>query len=182
MKVTPLPLAGAMRVDLEPLGDDRGFFARMFCVEEFAAHDLETGWVQVNTSYTASAGTVRGMHFQRPPMAEAKLVRCLRGAIWDVIVDLRLGSPTYGRWHGERLDDHNRSMLYVPRGFAHGFQTLTDDVEMLYFHSASYSKAHEGGLRWDDPAVSIEWPLEMTSQSARDAAFPRLDALEPVQI
>ncbi|MDN5929321.1 MAG: dTDP-4-dehydrorhamnose 3,5-epimerase [Hyphomicrobiales bacterium] len=182
MKFAPLPLAGAYLIDLEPLGDKRGFFARMFCTEEFAEHDLETRWAQCNTSYTAFAGTVRGMHFQRPPMAEVKLLRCLRGAIWDVIVDLRDGSPSYGRWHGEKLDEHNRSMLYVPRGFAHGFQTLTDDVEMLYFHSTPYSKAHEGGLRWDDQAVSIEWPLDKTGQSARDAAFPGLDAVEPLRI
>lgn len=182
MIFVPLPLEGVYRIELEPLGDSRGYFARMFCAEDFAERGLETRWVQCNTSYTASAGTVRGMHFQRPPMAEVKLIRCLRGAIWDVIIDLRQNSPTYGRWQGERLDDQNRSMLYVPRGFAHGFQTLTNDVEMLYFHSAPYSKAHEGGLRWDDPAVSIDWPLETTELSARDAAFPGLDALEPLQI
>jgi dTDP-4-dehydrorhamnose 3,5-epimerase len=182
MIFVPLPFEGAYRIELESIGDNRGFFARMFCTEEFAGHGLETRWVQCNTSYTASAGTVRGMHFQRPPMAEVKLLRSLRGAIWDVIVDLRLGSSTYGLWHGERLDDNNRSMLYVPRGVAHGFQTLTDDVEMLYFHSAPYSKAHEGGLRCDDPTVSIEWPLERTEQSARDAAFPGLDAVEPIRI
>lgn len=182
MKVTPLPLSGAYLIDLEPRGDARGFFARMFCVDEFAEYDLETRWVQCNTSYTSFAGTIRGMHFQRPPKAEVKLVRCLRGEIWDVIVDLRHGSPTYGQWHGERLDDHNRSMMYVPQGFAHGFQTLTDNVELLYFHSASYSKAHEGGLRWDDATVSIAWPLERTNQSDRDAAFPGFDALEPIRI
>lgn len=180
MIFVPLPLAGAFRVELEPHGDSRGFFARMFCAEEFARQGLEAQWVQGNTSYTSAAGTIRGMHFQRPPMAEVKLLRCLRGAVWDVIVDLRSGSPTYGRWHGERLDDQNRHMFYVPQGFAHGFQTLTDDVEMLYFHSQTYSKADEGGLRWDDPAVSIDWPLKGNGHSARDAAFSGLDALEPI--
>ena len=181
MKFRPLTLEGAFSVELEPRGDSRGFFARLFCSEEFAAHGLETQFVQCNTSLTEKAGTVRGLHFQRPPKAEAKLVRCLRGAIFDVIVDLRAGSPTYGHWHGERLDDLNRAMLYAPKGFAHGFQTLTDNVEMLYFHSESYSAPHEGGLRWDDRALAIDWPLALTDQSARDAAFPGLDELEPMR-
>ena len=182
MRFTELPLAGAFRVELEPRGDARGFFARLFCAEEFAAHGLATGWVQCNTSFTAAQGTVRGLHFQRPPMAETKLLRCIRGAIFDVIVDLRAGSPTFGRWHGERLDDQNRMMICVPEGFAHGFQTLTPDVEMLYFHSALYSAAHEGGLRWDDARVAVNWPLGVTEMSARDAAFPGLEALEPIRL
>ncbi len=181
MKFVRLPLTGAYRVDLEPQGDSRGFFARLFCVEEFAKYRLETRWVQCNTSFTAATGTIRGLHFQRPPMAEAKLVRCVRGAIWDVIVDLREASNTFGRWHGERLDDQNRSMLYVPKGFAHGFQTLTDGVEMLYFHSEKYSRQHEAGLRWNDPAVAIDWPLKLTEQSGRDAGFPSVDTLEPIR-
>jgi dTDP-4-dehydrorhamnose 3,5-epimerase len=182
VRFTELPLAGAFRVELEPRGDARGFFARLFCAEEFAAHGLATGWVQCNTSFTAAQGTVRGLHFQRPPMAETKLLRCIRGAIFDVIVDLRAGSPTFGRWHGERLDDQNRTMICVPEGFAHGFQALTPDVEMLYFHSALYSAAHEGGLRWDDARVAVNWPLGVTEMSARDAAFPGLEALEPIRL
>lgn len=182
MRFSPLPLSGAFRVELEPRGDKRGFFARLFCADEFAAHGLETGFVQCNTSLSEMAGTIRGMHFQRPPKAEAKLVRCLSGAIFDVIVDLRAGSPTFGRWHGERLDDENRSMLYVPKGFAHGFQTLTDGVEMFYFHSERYSASDEGGLRWDDPVVAIDWPLAVTEQSERDAKFPGLDKLEPIRL
>lgn len=181
MKFTELPLPGAYRVELEPRGDARGFFARLFCAEEFAARGLATRWVQCNTSFTAAAGTLRGLHFQRPPMAETKLLRCIRGAIFDVIVDLRAGSPTFGRWHGERLDDMNRTMICVPEGFAHGFQTLTPDVEMLYFHSAPYSAAHEGGLRWDDGRVAVDWPLRVTEISSRDAAFPTLDMLEPIR-
>lgn len=180
MKFHPLPLAGAFRIEIEPRGDVRGFFARMFCQEEFAEHGLATHWAQCNTSYSALAGTIRGMHFQRPPMAEAKLVRCLRGAVWDVLVDLRDGSPTFGRWHGEMLDADNRLMVYIPAGIAHGFQTCTDDVEMLYFHSVPYSSLHEGGLRWDDPSVAIEWPLALTEQSPRDAALPGLRDLEPI--
>lgn len=181
MRFTELPLAGAFRVELEPRGDARGFFARLFCVEEFAARGLATGWVQCNTSFTAVQGTLRGLHFQRPPLAETKLLRCIRGAIFDVIVDLRDGSPTFGQWHGERLDDANRTMICVPEGLAHGFQTLTPDVEMMYFHSAPYSAAHEGGLSWDDPQVGVDWPLPVAEISARDAAFPRLDALEPIR-
>lgn len=182
MRFTELPLAGAYRVELEPRGDARGFFARLFCADEFAAHGLATAWVQCNTSFTAEQGTLRGLHFQRPPMAETKLLRCIRGAIFDVIVDLRAGSPTFGRWHGERLDDQNRRMICVPEGFAHGFQTLTPDVEMLYFHSAPYSAGHEGGVRWDDGTVAVDWPLAVAEMSARDAAFPTLDELEPIRI
>ncbi len=182
MRFTELPLAGAYRVDLEPRGDARGFFARLFCAEDFAAYGLAITWAQCNTSSTALQGTLRGLHFQRPPMAETKLLRCIRGAIFDVIVDLRAGSTTYGHWHGERLDDKNRAMICVPEGFAHGFQTLTPDVEMLYFHSAPYSATHEGGLRWDDAKVAVDWPLAVTEISARDAAFPTLDQLEPIRI
>lgn len=176
-----MPLAGAFRVELEPRGDARGFFARLFCAEEFAARGLATRWVQCNTSLTAQTGTLRGLHFQYPPLAETKLLRCMRGAIFDVIVDLRAGSPTFGCWHGERLDDQNRTMICAPEGFAHGFQTLSHDVEMLYFHSAPYSAVHEGGLRWDDATVAVNWPLPVTEMSARDAAFPTLDQLEPIR-
>lgn len=182
MKFTALPLAGAYAVDLERRGDERGFFARTFCVEEFAAHGLATHWVQCNMSFSAKAGTIRGLHFQRPPMAETKLVRCTHGAIFDVIVDLRLGSATYGQWHGERLDEGNHRMICVPEGFAHGFQTLSDDVEMLYFHSNAYSAEHEGGLRWDDPVLDISWPLPPTDMSARDKSFPCLQDLEPIAL
>lgn len=180
MKFTPLPLAGAFRVEPEPRGDDRGFFARLFCAEEFAAHGLATMWSQCNMSFSANRGTVRGLHFQRPPAAETKLVRCTRGAIFDVIVDLRLGSKTYGRWHGEKLDQSGRAMICVPEGFAHGFQTLTDNVEMLYFHSHSYSAKDEGGLRWDDADIGIPWPLAVTDMSIRDRAFLGLTELEPI--
>jgi dTDP-4-dehydrorhamnose 3,5-epimerase len=182
VKFTELPLAGAFRVELEPRGDARGFFARMFCNEEFAAYGLATEWVQCNTSFSAIMGTLRGLHFQRTPMAETKLLRCIRGTIFDVIVDLRAGSPTFGRWHGERMGEQNRTMICVPAGFAHGFQTLTPDVEMLYFHSAPYSATHEGGLLWNDVRVAVTWPLAVTEISVRDAAFPTLDMLEPIQI
>lgn len=182
MRFTELPLAGAFLVELERRGDDRGFLARTFCAEEFAALGLAKQWAQCNMSFSAKVGTLRGLHFQRPPMAETKLVRCTRGAIFDVIVDLRIGSATYGQWHGERLDDVGRRMICVPEGFAHGFQALSDHVEMLYFHSAPYSAQHEGGLRWDDPTLSIPWPLRVTDMSVRDRGFPYLNELEPIAV
>jgi dTDP-4-dehydrorhamnose 3,5-epimerase len=170
-----------MRIDLELRGDQRGFFARLFCAEEFEALGLNARWAQCNTSFSAEMGALRGLHFQRPPMAEIKLVRCMRGAVWDVIVDLREGSATFGQWHGERIDESNRTMIYIPEGFAHGFQTLTTEVEMLYFHSTPYSAAHEGGLRWDDPTVAVDWPRPVTVMSARDTALPALENLEPIR-
>ena len=182
MKFTPLPLKGAFLIAIEPQTDERGFFARQFCLDTFAAHGLQTRWAQFNTSFSKICGTLRGLHFQRSATAEVKLVRCLRGAVWDVIVDLREGSPTFGRWHGERLDEVNRAMIYVPNGFAHGFQTLTDGVEMFYFHSASYCAANEGGLRFDDPVVAVNWPLPITMISARDSALPSFDSLERIRI
>ena len=134
MKFISLTLAGAYLIDLEKREDNRGFFARCFCEKEFSTQGLEIRWVQMNTSLTRQSGSIRGLHFQYPPKAELKLVRCLQGAIWDVIVDIRLNSPTFGHWYGAELNERNRRMLYVPKGFAHGFQTLGSDVEMLYFH------------------------------------------------
>ncbi len=181
MIFTALPLAGAVLIDLDRREDERGFFARMFCETEFAARGLNTRWVQMNTSLTRLPGSVRGLHFQRPPMAEVKLVKCVAGAIFDVIVDLRDGSPTFGRWHGAELSAANRSMMYAPEGFAHGFQTLTDDCELLYMHSRAYSASDEGGLRHDDPAVGIEWPRPVAGLSDRDAGHPLLTDIEPIQ-
>lgn len=180
MIFTGLPLPGAFRIDLDRREDDRGFFARLFCAREFAAHGLATVWVQANTSFSRAEGTLRGLHFQRPPMAEAKLVRCVRGAIFDVIVDLRAGSETFGRWTSLILDDESRAMVYVPPGFAHGFQTLAPDTELLYFHSEFHSPDHEGGLAHDDPRLGIPWPRAVTGLSPRDAGFPGLDRLEPM--
>ncbi|HAR52615.1 dTDP-4-dehydrorhamnose 3,5-epimerase [Roseovarius nubinhibens] len=182
MKFQPLSLDGAYRVTLEERGDARGFFARMFCEEEFAALGLATRWVQVNTSYSADKGTLRGFHFQRPPQAEAKLIRCLKGAIHDVIVDLRSGSPSFGQHVALQLDDRTRAMIYVPPGCAHGFQTLTKDCELLYFHSATYDPTHEGGLHHADPALDIQWPLPITQVSDRDQRFPYLQDLQPIEL
>lgn len=180
MRFTSLPLPGAWRVDLDKRSDSRGFFARLFCASEFAEHGLATSWTQCNTSFSRLAGTVRGLHFQRPPMAEAKLVRCLKGAIYDVLVDLRAGSPTYGHWTTLELTQDNRAMAYVPPGFAHGFQTLTDNTELLYFHSQVYSPQHEGGLLFNDPDMAIAWPLAVVDLSPRDACHSRLNQLEPI--
>ena len=176
MKFMPTDLAGAMLIALEPQGDARGWFVRTFCVEEFAAAGLETGFVQSSQSHTAEAGTLRGMHFQRAPHAETKLVRCLRGAIWDVIVDLRPESPSYRKWQGFELDAASGRMLYVPEGFAHGFQTLADGTEVAYQISHRYTPETAAGVRWDDPALGIAWPRPVVGLSARDAAWPWLDA------
>lgn len=165
-------LNDAYRIELEKRGDERGFFARTFCDKEFAAHGLDTHFVQQNTSRSASRGTLRGMHFQTGEHAEVKLIRCLRGAIYDVIIDLRPDSPTFKRWEGFELTDQNASMLYIPRGFAHGFITLTDDVEVTYLVTAHYTPHAEGGVRFDDPAFSVVWPAAPTVMSDKDRAWP----------
>lgn len=152
--------------------DDRGYFARTFCAEEFAGHGLATGIKQCNVSFNRSRGTLRGMHFQRQPMAEAKLVRCTRGAIFDVIVDLRPGSPTFCGWYGAELTGDNGHALYVPEGFAHGFQTLEDRSEVFYQMFTAYSPEHAAGVRFDDPAFGISWPLPVTCIADRDRTFP----------
>ena len=180
MIFTPLPLPGAYRIDLDRREDDRGFFARAFCADEFAAQGLETDFVQSNISFNRVEGTLRGLHFQRAPKTEAKLVRCLRGAIFDVIVDLRAGSPSYGQWTGIDLDDVERAMIYIPAGLAHGFQTLRPDTELLYQHTEFYSPEHEAGLAHNDLHLGIPWPRPVTGLSPRDAAFPTLNALDPV--
>ena len=151
-------LAGALLVDIERREDERGFFARTWCADEFADHGLVNTFVQANVSWNAAKGTLRGMHFQHPPHAETKLVRCTRGAIYDVIVDLRGDSETFKQWLGVELTADNRRALFVPEGFAHGYQTLLPDSEVIYQVSAAYAPAAEGGVRWDDPAFAIQWP------------------------
>ena len=173
-KETELP--GAYVIDLERREDERGFFARAWCEDEFAAHGLSTRVAQCNLSWNERQGTLRGMHFQRPPHAEVKLIRCTRGAIYDVIVDLRPESPAHGRWIGVELTAENRRLLYVPEGFAHGYQTLEDDTETYYQVSVPYAPGAEDGLRWDDPAIGIEWPETYERViSAKDRAWPNFD-------
>lgn len=181
--VTDLPLAGLKLVERQRIGDTRGFLSRLFCAEELAA----AGWIkpiaQINHTYTATQGTVRGMHFQRPPHAEMKLVSCIRGEIWDVAVDVRVGSPTFLHWYAERLSADNGRALLIPEGFAHGFQALTDGAELLYCHSAAYSAGAEAGLNPLDTRLAITWPLPITELSARDAARPLIETgLEGVQL
>jgi dTDP-4-dehydrorhamnose 3,5-epimerase len=172
MIFTKTTLQGAWLVDLDRKGDERGFFARTMCVDEFAAHGLETEFLQQNMSFTRRRGALRGMHFQHMPYAEAKLVRCVRGALFDVIIDLRPDSPSYKRWEGFVLNDDNQRQLYIPKGFAHGFQTLADNVEVTYLMAGKYAPAHEDGLRYDDPAFKIEWPLPIADLSVKDQNWP----------
>lgn len=172
MRFMPLSLAGAFRVDIEAHADDRGLFARSYCAREFAAHGLPDAFVQCSTSHNARRGTLRGLHWQDRPHAEAKLVRCTRGAAFDVIVDLRPDSPTYCRWTSVELTQDNRAAVFAPEGFAHGFQTLIDDTELLYQMSAFYAPEVARGARWNDPAFAIRWPLPSPILSPRDAAYP----------
>lgn len=170
---TPLP--GAYVIELEKKGDDRGFFARFFCEKEFDQKGLCSRFVQVNNSLSAKKGTLRGIHYQLSPKAEVKLVRCIRGALYDVIVDLRPESPTFKQWFGAELSAENRQMMYVPEGFGHSFITLEEDTEALYLVSDFYSLAHERGLRHDDPAFGIQWPIKPVVMSDKDLNHPLFD-------
>ena len=174
MKFLETELAGAYVIELERLEDERGFFARTFCRDEFAVHGLHKGFVQCNTSFNAQRGTLRGMHYQDKPHEEAKLVRCTRGGIYDVVVDIRKTSPTYLRWIAVELTADNGRMLYVPEGLAHGFQTLEDASEVSYHMSEMYHPECARGLRWNDPALAIRWPLPDPIISERDARYPDL--------
>ena len=176
MTFLPTPLAGAYVVELEQRVDERGFFARSFCQEEFKAQGLDPRIAQTNVSYNRRRGTLRGMHFQAAPYAEAKLVRCTQGAIWDAIIDLRPDSPSFKRWHGIELSAANRRALYVPEGFAQGFQTLADDSEVLYLMSQFYRPDSARGLLWDDPAFGIAWPIANPQLSERDRGLPYFGA------
>jgi dTDP-4-dehydrorhamnose 3,5-epimerase len=167
------PLKGAFVVDPEPIVDERGFFARLWCKQEFEAHGLDGSLVQSSVSFNSRAGTLRGLHYQAPPSAEAKIVRCTSGSIFDVIVDLRDDSPTFTRHFGVTLSSSNRRMLYIPKGFAHGFQTLEDATEVTYQMSAFYDAAAARGVRWNDPIFRIEWPtVEHRIVNTRDASYP----------
>lgn len=184
MIFTPTGLAGAALVDPERREDARGYFARLYCEREFAEHGLPARMVQTNMSLTRRAGTLRGMHWQSTPHQEDKLVRCVRGCIWDVIVDIRPGSDTYCRWLGAELSESNGRMLFVPKGFAHGFVTLVEDSAVLYQMSEFYTPAAGRGARYDDPAFGIEWPVPVTDISQKDRDWPHFvreqDAPRPV--
>ncbi|MBS1732669.1 MAG: dTDP-4-dehydrorhamnose 3,5-epimerase [Bacteroidetes bacterium] len=174
MIFTPTPLSGSYLVSLTPLGDKRGWFARTYCKKEFAAIGHTDEWVQLNHSYSASRGTLRGMHYQVKPYTEIKMIRCVVGAVYDVIVDLRSDSPTFLQHYGVELSAENKQMLYIPRGFAHGFQTLEDNTELLYHHSEYYNPGAEAAVKYDDPLLNIEWPLPVSEISGRDKSHPLL--------
>ncbi len=175
MKFIETRLKGAFIIEPERLEDERGFFARTFCQKEFEAHGLNPKMVQCNISYNKHKGTLRGMHYQAAPMAEAKLVRCTRGAIYDVIIDMRHESPTYCQWLAEELSTENSRMTYIPEGFAHGFQTLEDDTEVFYQMSEFYSPEHAQGVRWNDPIFGIEWHLNTKIISEKDNNYPLIN-------
>lgn len=172
MRFQPTQLKDAWLIELEPKFDHRGYFARTFCVNEFAAHGLETQFLQHSFSFSGRRGTLRGMHFQRPPYEEVKLVRCLKGAIWDVIIDIRPDSPTYCRWQSFELSENKYYQLYVPKGFAHGFLTLTDNVEVNYLISEPHAPQAASGIRYDDPEFAIPWPGPVVEISDRDRLWP----------
>lgn len=171
MIFTPTTLPGSYIIDLEKRQDDRGFFARTWCAEEFGKFGLNTNLVQQNMSYTKSQGTLRGMHFQKSPHAETKVVRCTRGSLYDVIIDLRPESPTYTQWFGITLIQDNYQMVYVPEGFAHGFVTLEDNTEASYLVTAAYNPEADSGVRYNDPTFNIKWPIPVTLVSDKDANF-----------
>jgi len=170
-----IPLTGAYLIDLEKHGDERGFFARAFCEREFADHRLATHFAQANNSLSAQKGTLRGMHYQLAPKAETKVVRCLRGALHDMVLDLREGSPTFGESFGAELTAENRRMMYVPKGFAHVFITLADDTEAFYFVDEFYAPQYERGIRWNDPRFAIRWPAQPAVISEKDRNYRDFD-------
>ena len=174
MNFESLSLKGAYRVILEPFEDHRGHFARISCRHELARIGHQKEFVQINHSFTRKPGALRGIHFQHPPKSEIKMVTCLRGSVYDVIVDIREESPSFLNWHGEILSEDNNTMMYIPEGFAHGFQTLAPDTALLYLHTEFYDPQYEGGIRFDDPAIGIHWPREITDISERDTRYPKI--------
>jgi len=175
MKFFETKLKGAFLIDIEPLEDERGFFARTWCRKEFEQHGIDADWVQCNISYNKRKGTLRGMHYQLAPFAEAKLVRCTLGAIFDVIIDLRPDSATYCHWISAELSAENRRMIYIPQGFAHGFQTLLDDTEVFYQMSEFYTPGYSRAVRWDDPQFRINWPEADRTISEKDQKIENFD-------
>ena len=169
------PLTGSYVVELQPFSDDRGWFARYYCANSFAEIGHTKEWVQMNHSVNYAKGTLRGMHFQMEPYREIKMVRCVAGAVFDVIIDIRKDSATFLQWFGVELSAENKKMLYIPEGFAHGFQCLSDNCELLYHHSEFYKPAAEAGIRHDDPLIGITWPLPVSVLSGRDAGHPLLN-------
>jgi dTDP-4-dehydrorhamnose 3,5-epimerase len=180
MKFTQLPLSGAYLIELEKKGDERGFFARYFCAKEFGEMGLNTNWPQINNSFSSKAGTLRGLHFQLDPSSEVKLVRCVQGSMWDAIVDIRPQSPTFGQWYAHELTHDNRLMMYVPKGFAHGFQSMTDNCEIIYLVSEPYNPSLERNISWNDPNINLLWPSIPTEISERDRSAPSLQDIREI--
>jgi dTDP-4-dehydrorhamnose 3,5-epimerase len=172
MRFIPAPLEGAFVVDIEPRGDDRGFFGRAFCAREFERHGLNAKIAQINISTNSRSGTIRGLHYQIAPALEAKFMRCIRGAIFDVMVDMRPESPTYFHWFGAELTADNNRAVFTPEMFAHGYQALSDDCVVIYSASEFYAPECERGIRYDDPAIGIRWPLPATDLSLKDQSWP----------
>jgi dTDP-4-dehydrorhamnose 3,5-epimerase len=173
-EVTEIPINGLKAIQRKPITDDRGFLSRFYCLEEFKIMGVNKSISQINQTLTKKTGAVRGMHYQIPPYAETKLVSCIKGEIFDVAVDLRKDSPTYLKWHAEILSAKNQKSFLIPEGFAHGFQTLSADCELIYLHTAPYSKEHERGLNCADKKINIVWPLEITEISERDRNQPMI--------
>ncbi|MFI5203025.1 MAG: dTDP-4-dehydrorhamnose 3,5-epimerase [Flavobacteriales bacterium] len=175
MNFTETILKGCYTVDLNVFEDSRGWFARTYCEDEFKKIEHDKPWVQINHSFTAKKGAIRGMHFQLPPYAEIKLVRCIAGSVFDVVIDLRKNSPTFLKWIGVELSGVNKKMIYIPQGFAHGFQALSDNVELIYQHSAAYNSESESGIRYDDKTIKIDWKLPVTDISEKDKCYALLN-------
>lgn len=176
MKLLPTPLIGLTLIETSPIRDERGSFVRVFCDDELEAIRPGLRFHQINLSVTQHRGTVRGMHFQYPPAAEGKLIRCVRGKVFDVAVDLRVDSTTYLHWHAVELDANALVQVFIPEGFAHGFQALSNDAQLIYMHTARWSREHEGTLRYDDPMLAIAWPLPVLHVSTKDRSAPLIDA------
>jgi dTDP-4-dehydrorhamnose 3,5-epimerase len=175
MKYTEIHLKGAYIIELEPFRDSRGLFARTFCKKEFKKIGHHKEFVQFNHSATTHKGTIRGMHYQVPPGAEIKLIRCVSGSVYDIIIDVRHKSPTFLSYFGVELNEENMKMIYVPEGFAHGFQTLENNAQLIYHHTQFYNPEYERGIRYNDPAVGIEWPLEAVNVTEKDKNYPLID-------
>lgn len=176
MKFTETNLKGCYVIELDRYSDQRGWFSRTFCSNEFLEIGFTSAWVQHNHSFTRTRGTVRGMHYQKIPACETKLIRCIAGSVFDVAVDLRPHSPTFLKWHAEELTKDNLKMIFIPEGFAHGFQTLTEDAELVYCHSSAYQPEYEAGLNCLDKILNISWPLEITEISDRDKQHPFINS------
>lgn len=175
MKYIETPLKGAYIIELEPYQDSRGLFARTFCKKEFQKIGHSKEFVQFNHSVTLQKGTIRGMHYQVPPSSEIKLIRCIRGNVYDVIIDIRYGSSTFLKYHAVELNEANMKMIYVPEGFAHGFQTLENNTQLIYHHTQFYNPEHERGIRYNDPATNIHWPLVPVNLTEKDNNYPLID-------